>query len=92
MFPCPAAELPKKRPVISGDFQESMDEGDRVRANCTVYRSRPAAHLTWYINGARVSEIVWYIYQRSQSEIVWYIHKRSQSEIVWYMHQRSQGE
>ena len=57
-------ELPQRGPVISGDFQDSMDEGERVRVNCTAYRSRPAANLTWYINGARVSYHL--VHQRGQ--------------------------
>ncbi|XP_043211522.1 uncharacterized protein LOC122375969, partial [Amphibalanus amphitrite] len=46
-------DLPQGGPVIRGLFLDSMDEGDRVWVNCTSYRSRPAAQLTWYINGAR---------------------------------------
>ncbi|XP_043205136.1 uncharacterized protein LOC122372253 [Amphibalanus amphitrite] len=54
--------LPQRGPNITGLFLDSMDEGDRVWANCTSYRSRPAAQLTWYINGARSdnASLRWY--------------------------------
>ena len=51
-----ASEVPQKGPVITPEYLDSMEEGDRVWVNCSAYRSRPAAQLTWYINGARVSE------------------------------------
>ncbi|KAF0290078.1 hypothetical protein FJT64_011701 [Amphibalanus amphitrite] len=49
-------------PNITGLFLDSMDEGDRIWVNCTSYRSRPAAQLTWYINGARSdnASLRWY--------------------------------
>ncbi|XP_037091919.1 cell adhesion molecule 3-like isoform X2 [Pollicipes pollicipes] len=46
-------EVPQSGPEITGEYRSSMEEGDHVRINCTSYRSRPAATLTWYINGAR---------------------------------------
>ncbi|XP_037086309.1 cell adhesion molecule 1-like [Pollicipes pollicipes] len=50
-------EPPLAGPVIAGEHRHTMEEGDHVRLNCTSFRSRPAATLTWYINGARCDNV-----------------------------------
>ena len=45
--------LPRAAPVIMGGASE-YGPGDFLHLNCTSYESKPAADLTWYINGVRV--------------------------------------
>ena len=40
-------------PHITG-VQKKYHVGDKVNVNCTSYRSKPAASLSWYINGGKV--------------------------------------
>ncbi|XP_035916462.1 uncharacterized protein LOC118514063 [Anopheles stephensi] len=42
--------LPEEDPYITGG-KPRYQLGDIVRVNCTSGRSKPAVHLTWYING-----------------------------------------
>uniref|UniRef100_A0A182W9N2 Ig-like domain-containing protein n=1 Tax=Anopheles minimus TaxID=112268 RepID=A0A182W9N2_9DIPT len=42
--------LPEEDPYING-ARPRYQIGDTVRVNCTSGRSKPAVHLTWYING-----------------------------------------
>ncbi|XP_058057178.1 uncharacterized protein LOC131208441 [Anopheles bellator] len=42
--------LPDQDPYITGG-KPRYQIGDPVRVNCTSGRSKPAVHLTWYING-----------------------------------------
>uniref|UniRef100_A0A182F4L1 Uncharacterized protein n=1 Tax=Anopheles albimanus TaxID=7167 RepID=A0A182F4L1_ANOAL len=42
--------LPEEDPYITGG-KPRYQIGDTVRVNCTSGRSKPAVHLTWYING-----------------------------------------
>ncbi|ETN63125.1 beat protein [Anopheles darlingi] len=42
--------LPEEDPYITGG-KPRYQIGDIVRVNCTSGRSKPAVHLTWYING-----------------------------------------
>lgn len=42
--------LPEQGPTITGS-RLRYQIGDRVQANCTSGRSRPATRLAWYING-----------------------------------------
>ncbi|XP_058120785.1 uncharacterized protein LOC131282874 [Anopheles ziemanni] len=42
--------LPEEDPYITGG-KPRYQIGDVVRVNCTSGRSKPAVHLTWYING-----------------------------------------
>lgn len=44
------AALPEEGPRITGG-RPRYQIGDVVRVNCSSGRSKPAAHLTWYING-----------------------------------------
>lgn len=44
------AALPDRGPTITGS-RLRYQIGDRVQANCTSGRSRPATRLAWYING-----------------------------------------
>lgn len=44
------AALPEEGPRITGG-KARYQIGDPVRLNCTSGRSKPAAHLTWFING-----------------------------------------
>lgn len=44
------AVLPTEGPKITGG-RPRYQVGDRVHVNCTSGRSKPATHLTWYING-----------------------------------------
>ncbi|PSN47571.1 hypothetical protein C0J52_17315 [Blattella germanica] len=46
---------PSEDPKIEG-VQESYNVGDYVSANCTSGKSRPAAELTWHVNGVKVSQ------------------------------------
>lgn len=52
MFPffCFFAALPEEGPRITGG-KPRYQMGDVVRVNCTSGRSKPAAHLNWFING-----------------------------------------
>ncbi|RZF44486.1 hypothetical protein LSTR_LSTR002259 [Laodelphax striatellus] len=45
--------LPEEGPRITGG-RPRYQVGDTVRLNCTSGRSKPAAHLTWFINGDQV--------------------------------------
>ena len=45
--------LPRAAPVIMGGDKEYAP-GDFLHLNCTSYESKPAADLTWYINGVKV--------------------------------------
>ena len=45
--------LPSAAPVIMGGNSEYAP-GDFLHLNCTSYESKPAADLTWYINGVKV--------------------------------------
>ena len=45
--------LPKKAPVIMGGEAE-YSPGDFVHLNCSSFESKPAADLTWTINGKKV--------------------------------------
>lgn len=42
--------LPEDGPKISGG-RARYQIGDAVNVNCTSGRSKPATHLTWFING-----------------------------------------
>lgn len=44
------AALPEEGPRITGG-KPRYQMGDVVRVNCTSGRSKPAAHLNWFING-----------------------------------------
>ncbi|XP_058810302.1 uncharacterized protein LOC131675361 [Phymastichus coffea] len=44
-------DVPKKEPTIAVDRQH-LQEGERLRANCTSGASRPAPNITWTLNGA----------------------------------------
>ncbi|XP_069164540.1 uncharacterized protein [Procambarus clarkii] len=48
-------DIPQEKPVVRG-AQERYHPGDVVRINCTSAPSKPAATLTWYINGEVVSD------------------------------------
>lgn len=48
------AVLPEKGPRITGGLAKYQD-GDLVQMNCTSAPSKPAALLTWFINGEPVS-------------------------------------
>ncbi|XP_066957435.1 uncharacterized protein [Macrobrachium rosenbergii] len=48
-------ELPERGPTISGG-RLHYRVGDMVRLNCTSSRSKPAATLTWFINGIPASQ------------------------------------
>lgn len=45
--------VPKHRPTIQG-IKPRYRAGDTLRANCTSPGSRPAANLTWVLNGQQV--------------------------------------
>ena len=47
-------ELPKDEPMLQID-KKMISSGDQFKAVCTVGTSYPAANITWYINGRRVS-------------------------------------
>lgn len=47
------ADVPVHQPVITG-VQPRYRVGNLLRGNCTSKHSRPAANLTWYINGQAV--------------------------------------
>lgn len=42
--------LPEEGPKITGG-RPRYQIGDEVNVNCTSGRSKPATHLTWFING-----------------------------------------
>ncbi|XP_068244424.1 cell adhesion molecule 2-like [Palaemon carinicauda] len=44
-------DIPQEKPVVEG-ARERYQPGDTVSINCTSAPSKPAATLTWYINGA----------------------------------------
>ena len=46
--------LPRVAPLILGGDTEYAP-GDFLHLNCTSYESKPAADLTWYINGVKVA-------------------------------------
>lgn len=46
--------LPDEGPRISGG-RPRYQIGDKVSLNCSSGRSKPAAHLVWFINGEQVS-------------------------------------
>lgn len=46
--------LPEEGPKISGG-RARYQIGDMVNINCTSGRSKPATHLTWFINGEPVN-------------------------------------
>ena len=46
--------LPRAAPLILGGDTEYAP-GDFLHLNCTSYESKPAADLTWYINGVKVA-------------------------------------
>ncbi|KAK8737772.1 hypothetical protein OTU49_004231 [Cherax quadricarinatus] len=48
-------DIPQEKPVVRG-AQERYHPGDVVRINCTSAPSKPAATLTWYINGEVVDD------------------------------------
>ncbi|XP_071529095.1 uncharacterized protein [Panulirus ornatus] len=48
-------DIPQEKPVVRG-ARERYHPGDVVRINCTSAPSKPAATLTWYINGEVVPE------------------------------------
>ena len=45
--------FPEDGPVITGG-KSRYEVGDRVKVNCTSYKSKPAAELTWFINNEEV--------------------------------------
>ncbi|CAL4140904.1 unnamed protein product, partial [Meganyctiphanes norvegica] len=47
-------EIPREKPVVVGG-RKKYQPGDMVRLNCTSSPSKPAATLTWFINGRRVT-------------------------------------
>jgi hypothetical protein len=54
-------ELPPKQPQISG-IKSRYRPGDTLHGNCSSHGSRPAANLTWIINGHMVSYILHYFH------------------------------
>lgn len=51
------AVLPKEDPVITGGkLRYSL--GDPVDVNCTSANSKPAADISWFINGKPVSDLM----------------------------------
>lgn len=42
--------LPEKGPVITGS-KPRYQVGDHLKVNCTSGQSKPAAKLTWFVNG-----------------------------------------
>lgn len=60
-FLCPFAALPDEGPRITGG-RPRYQIGDYVRVNCTSGRSRPAAHLSWFINGEPAEESALKVY------------------------------
>nr|XP_053642772.1 uncharacterized protein LOC128695877 [Cherax quadricarinatus] len=50
-----SVNIPQEKPVVRG-AQERYHPGDVVRINCTSAPSKPAATLTWYINGEVVDD------------------------------------
>ena len=51
-YPVPPV-FPEDGPVITGG-KSRYEVGDRVKVNCTSYKSKPAAELTWFINNEEV--------------------------------------
>lgn len=49
--------LPEEGPRITGG-RPRYQIGDKVRLNCTSGRSKPAAQLSWFINGEPVSFLI----------------------------------
>lgn len=47
------AAAPKNRPFLLG-LRARYKAGDTLRANCTSAESRPAANLSWLLNGHQV--------------------------------------
>ncbi len=47
-------ELPNEEPRLNVE-KKSISSNDNLRATCTVGTSFPAANMTWYINGKKVS-------------------------------------
>ncbi|XP_035708915.1 uncharacterized protein LOC110851365 isoform X1 [Folsomia candida] len=48
---------PEKRPeIVIIPNKRRYSVGDILEANCTSYRSKPAANLTWLINGKRIGK------------------------------------
>ncbi|CAL4088966.1 unnamed protein product [Meganyctiphanes norvegica] len=47
-------EIPREEPVVVGG-RKKYYPGDMVRLNCSSSPSKPAATLTWFINGKRVT-------------------------------------
>jgi hypothetical protein len=45
--------IPEEGPRIHGG-KPRYQTGDTVNVNCTSGRSKPPAHLTWYINSEQV--------------------------------------
>lgn len=48
---------PDKPPIITGG-KARYQIGDMVRLNCTSGRSKPAAHLQWFINGEQAESML----------------------------------
>lgn len=52
------AALPEDGPIITGrPGRHRYQVGDVVRFNCTSAKSKPAAMLSWFINGDPVSNL-----------------------------------
>ena len=50
--------LPEDGPIITGrPGRHRYQVGDVVRFNCTSAKSKPAAMLSWFINGDPVSDL-----------------------------------
>lgn len=49
-----SAAVPAGEPLISG-LRGLYMVGDMVEANCTSSSSKPATHITWYMNDKQVS-------------------------------------
>ncbi|CAL4076477.1 unnamed protein product, partial [Meganyctiphanes norvegica] len=47
-------QMPERDPHITG-MRRTYHLGDMVHVNCTSDKSKPAASLTWYINGEQAS-------------------------------------
>ena len=45
--------FPEEGPVITGG-KSRYKAGDRVKVNCSSYKSKPAAELTWFVNNEKV--------------------------------------
>ena len=55
--------LPRGGPHIQG-VEQDVKIGDSINLNCTSLKSKPAANLTFYINGKNVSSI--HVFQSSE--------------------------